>query len=879
MKHSILGILLSLSSFSAWAATCTAAVNGQWATAGTWSCGAPPTTADDSVINLGIVVGMDASAGVTGTLTVNGSLVFRDGVRNLTVGDGAGAKADTTTIGANGEIRLFAGNSFLTDTNGGTGVGLITNNGALVATGKLLRRDGIISSFTEPSTTNCPNRTITLTDRSYRQTALDEFNGKILVPTSGWFRWQWFDITTGGANRNEIVVNIDSRGAVDSRNKDSAAACLNPTVWRPGDWGEIRSVGNATVANGGTAVTLATAVAGPESVIGGRFACNADINTANDTDFRRVCGFTDTTHFTLCTSYGTASCAAGAAYRLYDDNQPGIAASIQESFQAGDTYQIIDPAIISVPTANKADVTQTAHFYITSSDGSLTSLTRTELAYCGSKIAGTALDCLTINQIDNSQANEGFYFDTSEVHHYGGRYAIQEIDGANITMQNFAIRDASDGGDASGDESHGIGVNDIANGVRSTNLTFQDFRIVRTNDDGFSLFTAGEADNVVCSNCSIRRGFIGFIPTNIGGSAQGLDANRAMTNFVMGDTLVTNTMNDSIRLDTATAADTMSAAFRNNILQNSQISSFEVADTVDASDALAANWQVVWAGNLMRNCQGNGIVRGAYYNNLIDPANPSITANLVLPSAVYGNILVEPPNAVNNAGLIAHQPTGSNLLSPATITIQDNVMIGNRTHTGGNVVWVGGLMGTSTVSSNLIVNHNSVYGIVDQLSAAESMGFRTNVPSGITHTYTNNLIANAATSIQKSAGAGTLNSDFNFFWRSSNCTSCDSDTNRVNQGTLGLLSPFDLDFNVQPGTTPNEALGSDGTVRGSRGAGPNFIALRQIYPFLAPFPFSNNSNTRDTDNDGIIDLFDNCKFEPNSSQLDSDSDGRGDACQ
>lgn len=41
---------------------------------------------------------------------------------------------------------------------------------------------------------------------------------------------------------------------------------------------------------------------------------------------------------------------------------------------------------------------------------------------------------------------------------------------------------------------------------------------------------------------------------------------------------------------------------------------------------------------------------------------------------------------------------------------------------------------------------------------------------------------------------------------------------------------------------------------------------------------TNPPNTLDTDSDGISDFFDNCRFDPNPSQRDSNSDGRGDAC-
>lgn len=38
------------------------------------------------------------------------------------------------------------------------------------------------------------------------------------------------------------------------------------------------------------------------------------------------------------------------------------------------------------------------------------------------------------------------------------------------------------------------------------------------------------------------------------------------------------------------------------------------------------------------------------------------------------------------------------------------------------------------------------------------------------------------------------------------------------------------------------------------------------------------SFTQDTDNDGVVDAFDNCPTKANSNQLDTDKDGIGDVC-
>ncbi len=137
--------------------------------------------------------------------------------------------------------------------------------------------------------------------------------------------------------------------------------------------------------------------------------------------------------------------------------------------------------------------------------------------------------------------------------------------------------------------------------------------------------------------------------------------------------------------------------------------------------------------------------------------------------------------------------------------------------------------------------------------------------------------------------AGTKVEDYNVFWKYQQGPTfislplgshdyCDSNVGGCTQmAALGFVAPSLADFTLLPGSSA-ENSGSNGTVIGSRGAGPNFESLRRIYPFLLASPQTDNGGLRDSDGDGIADINDNCPFMVNPNQADTDGDGAGDVC-
>lgn len=871
-----------------------------WSATGTWSgCGGVVPTANDTCnIQAGSFVVMDATAGVCGELTVNGNLRWLDGQASLlTVGDGVGALHDTVTIGSAGTITIGAGTALKINTNNPTGTtdGRITNNGTLIVGGRQMLAQGVVDSVSETITT-LTGSTITLTVRNYDQpTPYDQFNGKILQFTSGNQRWQTFDVTTSGSPAaNTITLSKFTRGAYDARNAGSDASLVAITGWRQGDWGQTYSTGTATVASGSTAVTGGGGATWTgQMTIGSRFACAADLNAANDTDIRRICSFTDGTHFTLCSNYGTASCAAGAAYVIYDDNMPANATPPSQSIRAGDTFTIWDPATITIPVANRSDTDMQNHYHIVANDGSLTLWKYADISYCGTFRPGqTSQYCLLASQINNTNTTEGLYLSDFDMWHDFGQNIIELRDDSHVTVERFVIRDAAAGGDTTGGSGHGLVVNDTASSGRMENFTARNGRIVRVNDDTISLFSIGESDKVVCNHCAVRNMILGYSPNTTGGSVQGVEnaSGNTMHDLTIENNLITNfggfSGSDLIDLVTpASRSIVMSVLIRNNVMLNSQSGRCVSGSATSGTDPDDSNWRVNIVGNYMRDC--SGIIRGHIRSNVIDSHNLdeyNASSDLLNnPQLVESNILIEPKNVANNYAGVNYPPGATNFLVPSTINIRDNVFVSNPTNTLG--VWTGGVFGSGTaVGSTVALSHNTIFGFDDRTTAFSTLSRGVSCFfNGPTCSSSDDFVANVYYGVVDSnGGASTLNvSCLMNAYVQSVCGTCDTNTSPITATSFGFADPYTaFDFNAVGGSPQLENSACDGTIRGARYAGPplGYNAFKSIAPWLTPVPTVNNYSGLDTDGDGVWDAYDNCKYTFNPTQYDGDGDGKGCAC-
>lgn len=883
------------------AAAKTASASGKWtAGAGTVWGGAAPAAGDTCTINAGVFVLVDGATAVCGALTVNANghvYDLENASAKLVVGNNTGIAGDGNILN-NGEIRFGAGASLqvkVANTTGLDTIGKITNNGIFTLQGKVLLADGKVDLVTEPSANTLAASVITITSRSYYQkrtsatdtSANDEFSGKVLRFKSGYFRGQSFDITTGGTDPTQIVLKTYSRGAIDSRGV--ATNHLNTTTWTPGDWGPTYSTGTVTLSGGGLTVTGAggAAFTTPNS-LGARFICAADAITDADTvanAVRRVCTVNSGTVLTLCDAYAASACGAGSAYILWQDNQPPGAIAPTERIQVGDTFEIYDQAQLTIPAANQSDTDNQNHYHMVANSGSTTTIDRAEWSYCGTYRPGqTAQSCLLAQQIDNSNTTEGLYLSNFDLHHGGGDNIIRLNDVANATFDGFAIRDAAQGLETSGGSAHGFIIYDLSGNERVSSLVFSNGRIKGTNDTALAFWSSSEGDSKVCTNCAVRNMVIGFLPNAAGSGVAGVEVGTSIVNnLAIENNLITNiggaTNNDLINIaDVGSTTLTQNLYVRHNVLMNSLNTRCILASITAASNPTFDKWQVYAVGNYMAGC--NGIQRVWAYSNIYDNRNHKAqnADPFSDPVGAFGNILMLGKITANNTYGIYYQPSAASNLVPNPVVFRDNIVLSSRasTFTQGCIK-----AGDNSAGSGVTVDHATCLGTEDTEGtfSASIRTFYSGAASPIN--VTRSIIYNSYYGVYAGDPATTLNSDNNLaLGVTATCASCDTETNLTTTGILGARAPYLDGLTIMRGATAFTAASSDSYPKGARIAGPpgGPISFKAIYPFITSFPIVNEISDKDTDGDGVWDIHDNCQLTFNPNQVDSDGDGKGDAC-
>lgn len=930
MKRLLAVVLLFLPGL-AFGAARTASVDGLWSATATWGGAAVPELTDSCTISAGIEVVCDADPCQCGDLTVTGLLTFKDGARTLKLGNATGVAADgdLTITASTGAVMIGAGQDieFNCDRSGGTAACELTVNGTLVMSGNVVFAGGTIAGL-GAITDSGSSRSILITDPGNVQPAVDYYVGKYLVPTSGYFRNHYFPILASctGATTGTVCVDMDARGALDTRNTVNSVA---PQAWAPGDWGQTvyradASADDATVANGGTALTFsagifADAATATRALFGSRFVCAADLDTVNDTHIRRICSVTSATAATLCSTYGTASCATGAGFHVFDDNVPPRHIIIQEALRVGDTYKIVDAAVGSITAANKSNTAPSDHWNLTANSGSNTFIEHAILEYCGQDLDGGSSSyepsCVLVDGVDNDNDSEQFVLRNSDLWMVSGENAVHLFDSDNITIERVNLHDCVEGGEADAHECHGVYIED-ENNSNVTGMKVLNSRITRMNDAGI-VVTGDETTGIGCTDCLFIGNQVGFIPANgqgAGTSATGFTITNAVVNSRIGDNLVHNVDDRLILIDPTDASpdSAMTLSVDHNIIVNSQVITSVYAGDFSATTGLTDALNQIGITNNVIAGYTQGPQRGYLYSNFEAPLNAQTSSSMggcgFNTQGAFGNVCLTAGGITGNgrAGFSA-EPTSDGLatLFPDPMYVQDNSVYGSTTPQGAVIntyILFHQAANAVTTPNDFVVDHNSVVCQERHTTTTDLQAIQAAPAAGASVTVSNNVAYDCSKFINETAAGtgGTTDSVSNLRLA---VTSADSNVNTTSgdltTGTVSFEQMQAGDLACNEGSTPWSSLGTDGYPRGVRVAGPpDPSSFLMIYPFpliydntgVAPGNYSSsnttllpivNANTigdKDTDGDGVWDLHDNCDGVFNPSQLDTDGDDKGDAC-
>lgn len=899
MRRLLAALALALLPSLAFGAARTASADGLWSSTGTWGGSAVPTLADACTISDGIEVLCDAAPCQCGSLVItapSAGLVMKAGARSLKLGNTTGAAGDgNLTVGG----YLNGGPShtleFNLDRTTELAMGVVAITGRMNWEGRTIYSNGTLTgvaaisgSITIASGLVTVSRTVTVTDSANVQPSVDFYNGKFLVPTSGFFADVAFPITTGGATNTEMVLEMDSRGSIDSRNK---AGRQDPTAWVPGDWGAIisradASSDDATVENGSQIVTFDSGIfadvnAATAQLLGSRFVCAADVSADDDADIRRVCYVNSATSATLCSAYGTTSCNAaavaggGGGFRVYIDNQPPRAVKVDEILRPGDTYRIMEPARIRVTSGRESNSSPDGHYNVVISSGSTTTLRDILIDDCGFDRGADAddedLSCLEVTGIDNSLTTEQFTLARADFFRPQGEGVVSLIDSKNITIEDINMHDCNEGGLNDSHECHGLLIS--KGSVLPTGIVLRSSRIKGMNDAPIGITGAGTSEQS-CDGCRFEGNTIGFWPANLGGSVALTSTSPVIDTLFLNNRIINGW---GVAFTPSLAGSVLNhAAGSGNIYINCMdptgaFRGGSYSSTTDNTDALN---KVAWTGNAVIGSNGPCFLRGYNRGNFCAPLNPLSSLGGITPGAfreaqrASGNIVVAGPyTATSVADGFYTQPTSAALaaLHPTQTILEDNVVIANTSQTlnascaaslspwpcctgsgTGNCNSIThyafqiDVNGTGAESLDYVLRHNSMF-CNDKYATGQSI-YGVNVePSNAAAELNDNIMLDCERSFREGAGgtgdttcASNLTlAAFAAAEFSGGAASCAVGSGgNLNTGNLswprtdiGDLSSFD-------GSTPWTSLGSDGAVRGARVAGPpNLPQLKALWPY------------------------------------------------
>lgn len=818
-----------------------------------------------------------------GQIDLDGNLTIAGGATGV-VGDPAGALTSSVeldgTLIVNGTLQVDCGADSQTTCEIN-----VNSGGQFLVQGSYVRTGSVASVTTE----NCT--------QGYFDPALDTgSDGPDDCNASGEY---------------DITLRVDFPVAVDQYN-DMRLYFPPPYSGHPGTYYDIRdSAPPATlVLNGasrgqllphgvvgtntcsgmnGTTVTLGTSISADfqDAMWGAWVVCDADCTAATVDesassptglpshsiylpcgDARRVTSVNSGTSITIDSAVAGSGCTTSSACRLIAE--PGFVWPRVEHYEAvrpGDLFVIDDPAVVTIPQANKGlrltytdagNTAQDKNWVATVADNAILDFQHADIAYCGRADDAINDECFSVNRtVSNASGSTTFRY--VEFYMTSGRSNLYTFENEpSPTVEWVTVRDTlySDNNSSGDQHIFVLGANDSDTGA---DAVFTGLTCRRVGDDCIydGPGVIGDDD---WGDITIQKGAGIWIPN----STPQASSEYAQINDnagVTGNVTISEVLVVDVEGGISTALDSAGTLVRDVVVMNTQTgigSSQEAtnAHTFSGRPAAIVNSACIRCGHSGVPISFAGKIHSSYFDGILRLNAP----DMVNIASVYGTVID-----------LTQATTAREQYDPGTTT-------SGKFDSGGpvlkDVVFLTGTAGIQGIGqrSGITVNNSHITWIndtADHSAAAAGEYTRTLVGGGGTIAVLDSLfygVGRVVDSANGLPGTYTVNNllamvDAGVCTPAGNCTGCCGAT-ITQSGDLGVRSarnPY-----VTAGSAARSVTTSDGSAYpGARCAGPtSWEKLERMSPAVAAVAkragVADPALCADVDGDGVWDLHDNC---------------------